>query len=227
MEILAGVVVLIFFLYPPLWFTLFLKVFDLVDWCSPSARRDKKARALLAAAARERSELEAEERRLESAHRNEAATKQERIAAAKRLTIHSEDERYGASHKALREAWKEIIQQKEVECREHECIMPSRSIAQSAPWDAWDLAHDHERGGDFYVGPAHKKCNQAEALRRGVTWEGAPDLATLLLSAGSDPLHGLVRSRASDRDPWATPFMDDPEEETWSSQGSSMEEPPF
>ncbi|GAA1142595.1 hypothetical protein GCM10009583_10640 [Ornithinicoccus hortensis] len=67
------------------------------------------------------------------------------------------------------------------------CVMPSRRIEAGSPGRAWDLAHDHTKGGTHdYLGPAHKECNQAEALGRGVSWEGAPSLRDLLASVGYD-----------------------------------------
>ena len=90
-------------------------------------------------------------------------------------------DRYGAAHQNLRAAWKDIVRLQGAQCMERECLMSSRRIEAGASWDSWDLAHDHEKGGQHdYLGPAHKLCNQAEALRRGVTWEGAPSLSDLL-----------------------------------------------
>lgn len=92
--------------------------------------------------------------------------------------------RYGEAHKALRAAWKGIIKSHGTECMEVVCILPSRRIEAGSSWDSWDLAHDHASGGvNDYLGPAHKVCNQAEALRRGVTWVGAPTLAELISSS--------------------------------------------
>jgi hypothetical protein len=93
---------------------------------------------------------------------------------------------YGPAHQALRAAWKDVIRDHGATCMERECIMRSRQIPAGAPWDAWDLAHDHERGPHDYLGPSHKICNQAEALRRGVTWPGAPALEDLLERAAAD-----------------------------------------
>lgn len=94
-------------------------------------------------------------------------------------------DRYGEAHTALREAWKGILREHGADCMEAVCIMPARRITAGSPGDAWDLAHDHTKGGaHHYLGPAHKECNQAEALARGVTWEDAPSLETLLKSVG-------------------------------------------
>lgn len=141
-----------------------------------------------------------------------AGTRHER--AGRREGQHADHEsRYGEAHRALRAAWKDIIRLRGAECMEHECLMPSRGIEAGASWDSWDLAHDHERGGKFdYLGPAHRICNQAEALRRGVTWEGAPSLPDLLDQASDKATHPWS-SEAQVEDSWGD------EGEFWDAAG--------
>lgn len=129
-----------------------------------------------------------------------------------RLT--SADDRYGLAHQNLRAAWKDIIRAHGAECMERECLMPSRRIEAGASWDSWDLAHDHDKGGRHdYLGPAHKICNQAEALRRGVTWDGAPSLPELLDRARSSTPERVPRIR------------DDWDEDDWPPDGEDLERP--
>ncbi|MFC5179426.1 hypothetical protein [Nocardioides taihuensis] len=129
-------------------------------------------------------------------------------------------DRYGEAHKKLRAAWKDIIRLHGAECLEHDCLMPSRRIEAGAAWDTWDLAHDHSTGGRYdYLGPAHKLCNQAEALRRGVTWDGAPRLEDLL--AESARLREAARDpgRLGQEVPW---WHEVPEDEP-----PDLDEPPY
>lgn len=110
-------------------------------------------------------------------------------------------ERYGERHRAERAWWAERIRHHGGVCAEDVCVLPSRRIERGA---FWHLAHDHARGGAHdYLGPAHPECNQAEALRRGVTWKGAPSLSELTnqARAGSDPAADDVES--DNDDPWA------------------------
>lgn len=113
------------------------------------------------------------------------------------------EERYGEQHQALRAAWARIIESGGGECKERICIHPNgRRIP---PGSFFHLAHDHERGGRHaYLGPAHPECNEAEALRRGVTWEGAPSLTELLAQAAdkaSDP-SAVEASQGDERELW-------------------------
>lgn len=103
-------------------------------------------------------------------------------------------DRYGTAHQALRASWKYIIQSSGTDCMESICIFPTRRIKAGASGKEWDLAHDHAKGGKYdYLGPAHRACNQAEALARGVTWTGAPTLADLLEQAGYAVPYPTVR----------------------------------
>lgn len=81
-----------------------------------------------------------------------------------------QERRYGQRHQELREHWAGIIREHGATCSERVCVMPTRRIAPGA-W--FDLAHDHQAGGDRdYLGPAHPDCNRAEAERRlGVVFE--------------------------------------------------------
>lgn len=89
----------------------------------------------------------------------------------------SAPERYGEAHQTEGLKYADTIRRHGGVCMEPVCVMPTRRIDSGA---FWHLAHDHARGGAHdYLGPAHPECNQAEALRRGVTWDGAPDLADL------------------------------------------------
>lgn len=139
-------------------------------------------------------------KRKRAAQRREWVTQGTEVQQAARLQPRptTRDHRYGEAHIALSAAWKEIIRLHGAECRDDVCILPSRRIKKGAAWDAWDLAHDHKRGGVHdYLGPAHKVCNQAEALRRGVTWDGAPSL--------TDLIHNAQRFTPTPDDPWAPP----------------------
>lgn len=103
-------------------------------------------------------------------------------------------DRYGDAHKALREAWKPIIRLSGTDCTEGICIFPTRRIQAGASGSTWELAHDHAKGGAYdYVGPAHRECNQAEALARGVSWPGAPALSDILDGVGYSRPYPVVR----------------------------------
>ncbi|QYJ03324.1 hypothetical protein KUV85_13430 [Nocardioides panacisoli] len=109
------------------------------------------------------------------------------------------EEPYGEHHWELRSEYAAIIRSHGGYCVERVCIMATRRIERGAPWH---LAHDHDRGGSRdYLGPAHPECNQAEALRRGVTWDGAPSLSELLESVRAR--HGQAdETEAGVVDPW-------------------------
>ena len=78
--------------------------------------------------------------------------------------------RYGPHHEAGRAWWAGRIQSHGDLCSEPLCVRPSRRIDHGEPFH---LSHDHELGGVHdYLGPSHPECNEAEAIRRGVRWEG-------------------------------------------------------
>ena len=149
--------------------------------------------------AREQRRRQERERRLRDAAATPATPTSEASATPRR------EEKYGDAHKALRAAWKDIIMMRGADCMERDCLMPSRAIPAGAAWDAWDLAHDHQSAElHSYLGPAHKVCNQAEALRRGVTWPGAPSLTDLLAAVARTSKENTCE------DPWGRP--DHPDE---------------
>lgn len=65
---------------------------------------------------------------------------------------------YGPPHRALRAAW-----QRRIDAGEH--ITCACGCGQPITGTAWDLGHDHERGG--YLGPQLARCNRSEGGRRG------------------------------------------------------------
>jgi len=93
-------------------------------------------------------------------------------------TWKNEDEwrefRYGEVHQMERARWADIIATDGAECAERTCIMPTRTIRPGA---RWHLAHDHLARENSYLGPAHPRCNEFEALARGVTWAGHRELS--------------------------------------------------
>lgn len=68
---------------------------------------------------------------------------------------------YGAAHQAERERWRPIVESGQARCAERVCLEPSRWLD---PMAEWHLAH--ELGQEGYLGPAHPRCNTAEANRR-------------------------------------------------------------
>ncbi|MBF4770278.1 hypothetical protein ISU10_21085 [Nocardioides agariphilus] len=81
-------------------------------------------------------------------------------------------------HRALRKEWDAKIRAAGGgECAERVCIMPTRRIE---PNSDWHLAHDHTKGPDDYLGPAHAECNVNEALERGHVWPTAPTKEEML-----------------------------------------------
>jgi hypothetical protein len=69
---------------------------------------------------------------------------------------------YGPEHVALRAEWEPFVDAGEVFCHEVVCVEKDRWIRPGTPWH---LAHTAD--GQDYRGPAHAKCNTAEAGRRG------------------------------------------------------------
>jgi hypothetical protein len=78
------------------------------------------------------------------------------------------DRGYGAGHQQQRAALKPAVDAGRAMCAEIICLEQSRRIEPGTPWD---LAHTPER--DSYRGPAHARCNQNEAARRGGATSGA------------------------------------------------------
>ena len=70
---------------------------------------------------------------------------------------------YGWSHQQQRAALVPLVASGRAMCAEVICLEPSRLIAPDAPWD---LAHDVDRTLPAR-GPAHRRCNENEASRRG------------------------------------------------------------
>lgn len=69
---------------------------------------------------------------------------------------------YGSTHQAVRASWEPTVKAGRARCTETICLMRTRAIRPDEPWD---LAHNRTRTG--YLGPAHARCNRAEAGRRG------------------------------------------------------------
>lgn len=78
------------------------------------------------------------------------------------------DRGYGADHQRQRAQLAPIADAGRASCAEVICLEPTRQIEAGA---AWELAHTQDRSG--YHGPAHVRCNQAEASRRGGAIAGA------------------------------------------------------
>jgi hypothetical protein len=68
---------------------------------------------------------------------------------------------YGSPHQKERARWQPVIAAGQAWCAETACLEPTRWIAPGSPWH---LAHG--TGQDGYRGPAHERCNIAEANRR-------------------------------------------------------------
>jgi hypothetical protein len=69
--------------------------------------------------------------------------------------------RYGYDHRKLRDRTARTVNAGGAQCAELICLMPDRWIP---PGTRWDLAHAADGS---YLGPAHARCNRAEAARRG------------------------------------------------------------
>ena len=67
-------------------------------------------------------------------------------------------------YKKAKAALRPVVDAGNAWCAELVCVMPSRHIAPGSPWA---LAHDHrDPTGRTLLGPAHRRCNGAEAARR-------------------------------------------------------------
>lgn len=61
-------------------------------------------------------------------------------------------------------ALRPVVEAGRAYCAELVCVLPDRWIAPGSPWA---LAHDHrDPSGEALLGPAHRRCNLAEAARR-------------------------------------------------------------
>lgn len=67
---------------------------------------------------------------------------------------------YNWAHRQMRLALTPTVDAGQANCTEVVCLMPSRWIR---PGTYWDLAHNRVTGE--WLGPAHRKCNRAEAAR--------------------------------------------------------------
>lgn len=75
--------------------------------------------------------------------------------------VDGDAQRYGHHHRARRKQLDPVVQRGDGWCAELICLMPTRWITPGTPWH---LAHDSPT---TYRGPAHRRCNEAEAARRG------------------------------------------------------------
>lgn len=74
--------------------------------------------------------------------------------------------RYRHAHQQERERWRPVVAAGEAMCAEPICLFKSRLIpAHWAPTQLWHLSHDPT--GTVTIGPSHRRCNLAEAARRG------------------------------------------------------------
>lgn len=78
--------------------------------------------------------------------------------------------RYGPDFQAERRTWKPIVESGAARCSEPVCLAPARQIRPDEPWD---LSHDPT--GEHVIGPSHRRCNRAEAARRGNARRGSDD----------------------------------------------------
>lgn len=74
--------------------------------------------------------------------------------------------KYGWQHQQEREHWRSIVASGEAYCAEPVCLMRSRWIPPSlANTQLWHVCHDPS--GTVVIGVGHRRCNLAEAARRG------------------------------------------------------------
>ncbi len=67
---------------------------------------------------------------------------------------------YGIQHQKLRAQWKRVVEAGQAQCHATTCLMQSRAIMPTEPWD---LGHDPHRN---WTGPEHRRCNRADGARR-------------------------------------------------------------
>lgn len=103
------------------------------------------------------------------------------------------DDWYDDQHRAERTKYAEVIREHGGQCMEKVCVLQSRRIEAGA---TWDLAHDHERGGQHdYLGPAHPECNKAEARSRGVVFNDHDE-------GNRNDKNSWSRDESADDHPW-------------------------
>lgn len=74
--------------------------------------------------------------------------------------------KYGHEHQQERERWRPIVAAGDAYCAEPVCLMPSRWISPTlASTQLWHVCHDPS--GRIVIGVGHRRCNLAEAARRG------------------------------------------------------------
>jgi hypothetical protein len=74
--------------------------------------------------------------------------------------------KYGWDHQQERERWRPIVAAGEAYCAEPVCLMRSRWIQPAlANTQLWHVCHDPS--GQIVIGVGHRRCNLAEAARRG------------------------------------------------------------
>jgi hypothetical protein len=69
---------------------------------------------------------------------------------------------YGWDHQKVKDQWRPRVKAGSVECHAHECVMASRLIDPTEPWD---LGHTPDRTA--WTGPEHQTCNRSEGAIRG------------------------------------------------------------
>ncbi len=73
--------------------------------------------------------------------------------------------RYRYAHQQERERWRPIVAAGDAYCAEPLCLMKSRWIPPWTPSRLWHVCHDPS--GTRVIGVGHRRCNLAEAARRG------------------------------------------------------------
>lgn len=76
---------------------------------------------------------------------------------------------YGAEHRRTKDQWRPVVAAGRALCTEPICLMRSRAIAPTEPWD---LAHDRGNPRRKYRGPAHRRCNRSEGATYGNVLRG-------------------------------------------------------
>lgn len=82
------------------------------------------------------------------------------MPARRRNTGTTTERGYGSTHQKERARLAPTVKAGHAQCAEYVCLMPTRWIRPGTPWD---LAHDRVTGQ--WLGPAHRRCNRAEAAR--------------------------------------------------------------
>lgn len=85
---------------------------------------------------------------------------------------------YGAEHQAKRADWAPVVAAGQAYCAEVICLEERDGRSRwIAPGSRWHLAHAADQQG--YRGPAHGRCNESEAARRGNAARNAQPEPTL------------------------------------------------